>query len=47
MADMSAWWSFTLNSICDFLLAEPICYLFGLVLLLFIVKFIKSLLHLM
>ena len=46
MANMSAWWTFILESICEFLLAEPICYLFGLVLLIFIVKFISALLHL-
>ena len=46
MANMTAWWTFILDSVCDFLLAEPICYLFGLVLLIFIVKFISALLHL-
>lgn len=43
MTNMVAWWTFILESIQDFLLSEPICYVFGLVLLVFVLNFLKSL----
>lgn len=43
MNNMVAWWTFILESIQDFLLEEPVCYLFGLILLCFVGKFLKSL----
>lgn len=43
---MTQWWQTLLSSITTFLMSEPIIYIVGICVLLFIVKFIKSLFRL-
>lgn len=43
MSFMVDWWTFILESVADFLMTEPVCYAFGMVLLVFVLNFLKSL----
>ena len=44
MANMTAWLTYVLGAVASFLGSEPIIYLFGLIILCFVVKVLRTLL---